>query len=146
MRPRLSARSDNPHEECGDLTMRRRVDGSPSRRKPRAVERAHLVDECEARRADTALGRVDLDVQRRCPITCRERYAEAEPPPCGVECIARDHDDRPGAGLFVTSDRVKSRKPDIALRRVRHAPSIGADRSGRSHAPSSTSISRRRSG
>lgn len=80
--------------------MRRRIDGAPALFKSRAVKRAHLVDECEARRADTALRRVDSDVRWRSSVPRRQRDAHAQPPPGCVDCVTRENDDRPGASLL----------------------------------------------
>lgn len=43
--------------------MRRRIDGAPTLFESRAVKRAHLIDESEAGRADTALRRIDPHVE-----------------------------------------------------------------------------------
>jgi hypothetical protein len=72
-----SARSHDPQEQRGDLAMRRWIDGAAALFKARAVKRTHLVDEREARRADTALRRDDSHMKRRSSVSRRERDTEA---------------------------------------------------------------------
>ena len=141
-----SARSHDPQEQCRDLTVGPRIDRAPALLESRSVKRTHLVDGCEARRAHTALRRGDSYMQRGSAVARRERDAEAQSPPGRVERVARDHDDRPRAGLLATGGRIQSREPHVAPSRLGHSSAMGAARSERSHSLSSASISRSRSG